>query len=154
MEGVAIMLWNASVFIHAPIETVWSFFDGDEEHLKKIMPGIVSNTPIMETPDKVGSQYLQRYKEGKRVMEYVFTVTAYENTPTHKKLGFHFTIAKAFDVHGSHAFKALNGGTQYDYKVKTMGLKWWAKLLMMVMRNRRAVDDHMSRVKRVVESAS
>ena len=68
--GFIMKQWTKEIEIDAPIEQVWKFFDGSLENMQKIMPQVVDNTPIKITDEMVGSVYLQKYKEGKRVMEY------------------------------------------------------------------------------------
>lgn len=66
--------WESEIVVDCAIDKVWYILDGNEEHLKILDPNIVKNEVINETDERIGSTYLQEYKEGKRVMEYVVTV--------------------------------------------------------------------------------
>ncbi len=65
--------WSKEIEVHAPIEQVWSLFDGTLANMQKIMPQVVDHQPVKVTDGVVGSVYRQTYKEGKRIMEYDVT---------------------------------------------------------------------------------
>ena len=77
--------WSKEIEIDAPIERVWKLFNGSLEDMQKIMPQVVDNQPITITDDKVGSIYLQKYKEGKKVMEYNVETLEYLDSEDEKK---------------------------------------------------------------------
>ena len=93
--------WSKEIEIDAPIERVWKFFNGSLEEMQKIMPQVVENKPITITEDMVGSVYLQKYKEGKRVMEYNVETLAYLDTSNEKKVKIGFTLAKNVRNYGT-----------------------------------------------------
>ena len=59
--------------------------------MQKIMPQVVSNEPVTITEEMIGSLYLQKYKEGKRVMEYEVETLDYLDSPSEKKMKVGFT---------------------------------------------------------------
>lgn len=77
--------WTSEVEINAPIEKVWQLFDGSLENMQKIIPKVVGNKPVTITEEKVGSVYLQKYKEGKRVMEYEVETLEYSDCADEKR---------------------------------------------------------------------
>ena len=86
--------WTSEVEIDAPIEKVWSLFDGSLENMQKIMPQVVENKPKTITDNKVGSVYVQKYREGKRVMEYEVETIEYVDTAEEKKMKAGFTLSQ------------------------------------------------------------
>ena len=77
--------WTKEIKIDAPIEQVWKYFDGSLENMQKIMPQVVGNEPVKIVDGMVGSIYLQKYKEGKRVMEYDVETLEYIDSIERKK---------------------------------------------------------------------
>jgi len=100
--------WTKEIEIDVPIEQVWSFFNGSLENMQKIMPQVVENKPITITEGMVGSVYLQKYKEGKRVMEYQVETLEFHDSPNEKKLKVGFTLANMFDITARYELVKLN----------------------------------------------
>src|SRR6185437_5067873 len=90
--------WTKDIEINASIEQVWKFFDGSFENMQKIMPQVVDHKPVKVTDEMVGSIYSQKYKEGKRVMEYEVETLEYVNSPNEKILKVGFQLANMFDI--------------------------------------------------------
>ena len=90
--------WTKEIEIDAPIEHVWGYLNGSTENMQKIMPQVVSNEPVTVTEDKIGSIYLQKYKEGKRVMEYEVETLDYLDTTSEKKMKVGFTLGGMFEI--------------------------------------------------------
>ena len=90
--------WSKEIEINAPIDDVWMLFNGSLEEMQKIMPQVIENKPKTITDDMVGSIYLQKYKEGKRVMEYEVETLEYKNAPNEKMMKAGFTLSNMFEI--------------------------------------------------------
>src|SRR5690554_1314548 len=108
--------WSKEIEIDAPIEKVWDLLNGSLENMQKVMPGVIENTPIKVTDDMVGSVYLQKYKEGKRVMEYHVETLEYIDLPSQKKLKVGFVLANTFEITAQYELNKLdNQKTFFTY---------------------------------------
>lgn len=144
--------WTKEIEIDAPIEQVWKYLDGSLENMQKIMPQVVSNEPISITEEVVGSVYLQKYREGKRVMEYEVKTLEYIDSPNEKKMKVGFTLANMFDITARYQLIKLNEEqTKLIYTATNDPLKWFVKLFLMFA-NDKVVVEFVERVKRVAES--
>lgn len=144
--------WTKEIEIDAPIEHVWKYLDGSLENMQKIMPQVVSNEPISITEEVVGSVYLQKYREGKRVMEYEVKTLEYIDSPNEKKMKVGFTLANMFDITARYQLIKLNEEqTKLIYTATNDPLKWFVKLFLMFA-NDKVVVEFVERVKRVAES--
>lgn len=144
--------WSKDIEIDAPIEQVWKFFNGSLEEMQKIMPQVVENKPITITEDMVGSVYLQKYKEGKRVMEYNVETLAYLDTPNEKKVKIGFTLANMFEITAQYELiKLEEDKTHLNYTTTNRPLKWYVKLLLLFS-TEKVVTQFVERVKEVAES--
>jgi len=146
--------WTREVEINAPIEKVWQLFDGSLENMQKIMPKVVGNKPVTITDDMVGSIYLQKYQEGKRVMEYEVETLEYGNSSDVKKMKVSFTLANMFDITaGYQLVKMDESRTSFTYTTTNRPLKWFVKLFL-IFGNDKVVVEFVQRVKRVAETES
>lgn len=144
--------WTKEIEIDAPIEHVWKYLDGSLENMQKIMPQVVSNEPISITEEVVGSVYLHKYREGKRVMEYEVKTLEYIDSPNEKKMKVGFTLANMFDITARYQLIKLNEEqTKLIYTATNDPLKWFVKLFLMFA-NDKVVVEFVERVKRVAES--
>ena len=144
--------WSKEIEIDAPIERVWKFFNGSLEEMQKIMPQVVENKPITITEDMVGSVYLQKYKEGKRVMEYNVETLAYLDTSNEKKVKIGFTLAKMFEITAQYELVKLDDHkTYFKYTTTNRPLKWFLKLFLLFS-TEKVVTRFVDRVKKVAES--
>lgn len=144
--------WTKEIEIDAPIEQVWKFFDGPLENMQKIMPQVVENKPITIVDGMVGSVYLQKYKEGKRVMEYQVETLEYSDSPNEKKLKVGFTLANMFDITARYELVKLNDQkTSLKYTATNRPLKWFVKLFLLFSTDK-VVVEFLQRVKKVAES--
>lgn len=151
-EVFIIKQWSTEIEINAPIEQVWKLFDGPLENMQKIMPQVVENTPITIKDGMVGSVYLQKYKEGKRVMEYQVETLEYNNSPNEKKLKVGFTLANMFDITACYKLVKLNDHkTTLKYTTTNRPLKWFMKLFLLFSTDK-VVVEFVQRVKKVAES--
>lgn len=144
--------WTSKVEMNAPIEKVWQLFDGSLENMQKIMPKVVGNKPITITDEMVGSIYLQKYQEGKRVMEYEVETLEYGNSSDEKKMKVGFTLANMFDITASYQLVKMDESrTLFTYTTTNRPLKWFVKLFLL-FGNDKVVVEFVQRVKRVAES--
>ncbi len=143
--------WTKEVVIDAPIERVWKYSDGSLENMQKIMPQVVSNEPVTITEGMVGSIYLQKYKEGKRVMEYEVETLDYLDSPNEKKMKVGFTLGGMFEITAGYELVKLDDDqTRFIYTTSNRPLKWFVKLFLLFA-NDKVVVDFVERVKRVAE---
>ena len=144
--------WTNETEIDAPIEKVWKFFDGSLENMQKIMPQVVENKPKTITDEMVGSVYLQKYKEGKRVMEYEVETLEYVDSSDEKKMKVGFTLANMFDITARYELVRLNENkTSFKYTATNRPLKWFVKLFLLFASDK-VVVEFVQRVKKVAES--
>jgi hypothetical protein len=144
--------WSNEVEINAPIEQIWKLFNGSVEEMQKIMPQVVENKPIQITEEKVGSIYLQKYKEGKRVMEYEVKTLEYQDSPKEKTVKIGFTIAKRFEITARYELvKVEDQKTFFKYTSTNRPLKWFVKLFLLFASDK-VVVEFVQRVKKVAET--
>ncbi|MCS1351917.1 SRPBCC family protein [Mechercharimyces sp. CAU 1602] len=144
--------WTEEIKINAPITQVWTLFDGSIENMQKIMPQVVDNQPKSITPDIEGSTYLQKYREGKRVMEYEVEILSWKEKEEYKKMKVGFTIAKMFSITAEYElFRLDDQHTRFRYTATNKPLTWLARLFLLFA-NKRVVVQFVERVKNVAES--
>lgn len=144
--------WTSEVEIDAPIEKIWSLFDGSLENMQKIMPQVVENKPKTITDNKVGSVYVQKYREGKRVMEYEVETIEYVDTSEEKKMKAGFTLANMFDITARYELVKLSESkTSFKYTATNRPLKWYVKLFLLFASDK-VVVEFVQRVKKIAES--
>jgi carbon monoxide dehydrogenase subunit G len=144
--------WTREIEINAPIEVVWSLFNGSLEDMQKIMPQVMENKLIKETPDKIGSIHLQVYKEGKRKQQYEVKTLDYLDTPEKKKLKIGFNLANMFDITADYEITKLDENkTLFKYTATNTPLKWFVKLILKLA-NDKIVVQFTERVKEVAEA--
>lgn len=144
--------WTSEVEINAPIEKVWTLFDGSVENMQKIMPKVVGNEPVTITDEMVGSIYLQKYQEGKRVMEYEVETLEYGNSPDVKKMKVGFTLANMFEITARYELVKMDESrTSFTYTTTNRPLKWFVKLFLL-FGNDKVVVEFVQRVKKVAET--
>ena len=143
--------WTKKIEIDAPIEQVWKYLDGSVENMQKIMPQVVSNEPVTITEDKIGSIYLQKYKEGKRVMEYEVETLDYLDTPSEKKMKVGFTLGGMFEITAGYKLSQIDDEkTRFIYSTTNQPLKWFMKLFLLFA-SEKTVVEFVERVKRIAE---
>ncbi|WP_339249325.1 SRPBCC family protein [Sporosarcina sp. FSL W8-0480] len=144
--------WTKEIEIETPIEQVWKLLNGSLEDMQKIMPQVVSNEPVTITEGMVGSIYLQKYKEGKRVMEYEVETLDYFDSPNEKKLKVGFTLGGMFEITaGYDLIKIDDEKTKFIYTTTNRPLKWFVKIFLLFS-NDKIVVDFVQRVKKVAEN--
>ncbi|MFD2443091.1 SRPBCC family protein [Bacillus sp. CGMCC 1.16607] len=146
--------WSREIEINASIEVVWSLFNGSLEEMQKIMPQVIENKLIKETPDKIGSIYLQVYQEGKRTQQYEVKTLDYLDTEDKKKLKIGFNLANMFDITADYELIKLDEyKTLFKYTATNNPLKWFVKLAVKLA-NDKIVIQFTERVKEVAEEKS
>ncbi|WP_087972066.1 SRPBCC family protein [Oceanobacillus rekensis] len=144
--------WTRDIEINAPIEQVWSYFNGSLEEMQKIMPQVVDQQPVKITDEIVGSVYRQKYKEGKRVEEYDVETLEYLNEPDYKKMKVGFTLANIFEITAFYELKKINENKTYlNYTTTNRPLKWFMKIFL-IFASDKVVVQFLERVKHVAEA--
>ncbi|WP_342431758.1 SRPBCC family protein [Neobacillus sp. FSL H8-0543] len=144
--------WSKEIEIDSPIENVWELFDGSLEKMQKIMPQVVSNTPVKVTEEGVGTIYRQQYKEGKRIEEYDVKTLEYVDTPDYKKMKVGFTLANMFEITAFYEVKKINEQkTLFSYTTTNRPLKAFLKLFLLFGSDK-VVVKFVNRVKEIAES--
>jgi len=143
--------WTKEIDIDAPIEKIWSLFDGTLENTQKIMPQVVSQTPVKVTEEKVGSIYRQQYKEGKRIEEYDVETLVYLDTPDHKKMKVGFNLANYFEITAGYELTKINDHqSRFKYTTTNKPLKAIFKLFLWFASDK-VVVKFVEKVKEVAE---
>jgi hypothetical protein len=143
--------WTKEIEIDAPIEKIWSLFDGSLENMQKIMPQVVGNTPVKVTEEGVGTIYRQQYKEGKRIEEYDVETLEYLNTPEFKKMKVGFTLANIFEITAGYELnKITDHKTRFKYTTTNKPLKTIFKLFLWFASDKTVVK-FLERVKELAE---
>ncbi|HEY4553623.1 MAG TPA: SRPBCC family protein [Bacillaceae bacterium] len=144
--------WSKEIVIEAPIERVWELLDGSLENMQSIMPQVVENKPVKVTEERVGSIYLQKYKEGKRIQEYEVQTLEYKDTPGQKRMKAGFVLANLFDITATYELaKITEDRTMFRYTTTNKPLKWYLKPFLMFAGDK-VVVQFLDRVKQVAES--
>ncbi|MFP7299283.1 SRPBCC family protein [Neobacillus niacini] len=143
--------WTKEIEIDAPIEVIWALFDGTLENMQKIMPQVVENTPVKVTEEGIGSIYRQKYKEGKRIMEYDVETLEYQDTPEFKKMKVGFNLANYFEITAGYELTKLNDHqTHFKYTTSNKPLKTIFKLFLWFAGDKTVVK-FVEKVKEVAE---
>ena len=90
--------WSSEIEIDAPIDKVWALFDGSLKDMQKIMPQVIANDPIEQKEEGVGSIHLQKFQEGKQVMEYMVETLEYVDNQNEKKKNENFVEENLNDI--------------------------------------------------------
>jgi hypothetical protein len=144
--------WTKEIEIDAPIEQIWDLFDGSLEKMQKMMPQVISHTPIKVTEEGVGSIYRQQYKEGKRIEEYDVETLEYLDTSDKKKLKIGFNLANWFEITADYEITKINEHkTLFKYTATNEPLKAIFKLFLFFA-NDKVVVKFVERVKSIAEA--
>ena len=143
---------SKTVEIIAPIDEIWKLFSGNLEDMQKIMPQVIEHKPVKITEEGVGTIYLQKYKEGKRIEEYEVKTLEYENDPDVKKLRVGFTLANMFEITALYELKRLSDHkSSFTYTVINNPLKWFVKPFLWFASDKMVVG-FLERVKKIAEN--
>lgn len=144
--------WTRDIEINTPIDKVWGLVDGSVESMQKIMPNVIDHKPIQLTDEKIGSIYRQKYKEGKRIVEYDVETLDYLDTPDNKRLKVGFTLGGMFEITASYNIVKIDENkTSFTYTVTNRPLKWFVKLFILFASDK-VVIEFLERVKSVAEA--
>ncbi|WP_058305957.1 SRPBCC family protein [Gracilibacillus massiliensis] len=144
--------WTKTIEIHAPIEQIWSYFNGSLENMQKMMPQVVDHEPIKLTENGVGSIYRQKYQEGKRIEEYEVETIRYIDEDQKKELMIQFKLANMFDITAHYMLEKVdNETTRFTYATINNPLKWYVKPFLLFASDK-VVVKFLDRVKHVAES--
>ncbi|KUP07721.1 hypothetical protein Q75_04255 [Bacillus coahuilensis p1.1.43] len=140
--------WKEEVVIKQHIEKVWELFS--EENKQRIMPKVESSKLVHEEPGMVGSKYVEKYREGKRVETYIVEVKGYEDLPHFKYKRISFVLAHAFEVDLSFQLEKISENeTRFIYAGSNKGLNFVGKALMKLggqKNNLKVVYEFLERV--------
>jgi len=146
--------WTITKEISVSIDKVWDVIDGSEENLKKLDPKIISQETLIETEERVGSKYLQKYKEGKKVMEYEVFVTDYNETDYEKMFAIAFNLAGWFDIAVRYELEKVDENkTIIKYTTTNKPLKFLAKVMMKFMPGGdKMLEKHIQKIEELAKS--
>ena len=146
--------WTITKEISVSIDKVWDVIDGSEENLKKLDPKIISQETLIETEERVGSIYLQKYKEGKKVMEYEVFVTDYNETDYEKMFAIAFNLAGWFDIAVRYELEKVDENkTIIKYTTTNKPLKFLAKVMMKFMPGGdKMLENHIQKIEELAKS--
>jgi len=146
--------WTITKEISVSIDKVWDVIDGSEENLKKLDPKIISQETLIETEERVGSKYLQKYKEGKKVMEYEVFVTDYNETDYEKMFAIAFNLAGWFDIAVRYELEKVDENkTLIKYTTTNKPLKFLAKVMMKFMPGGdKMLEKHIQKIEELAKS--
>ena len=97
------MKTSKTTLIDAPAATVFLWLE-DDDRLKKWVPNIVEDEPLLETPEKVGSKFRQVFLENGREMEMIGEITEFSEN---ERLRVYIT-GKMFDLDVDYILKPLS----------------------------------------------
>ena len=142
-----------SIEIDAPRKTVFDFL-ADEKNIRKIVPNLVDEGMIEETPDKVGSTFWHVYEEKGRKMKMTGTVTEHDE-PTRmavKMSGPIFRLEVRYDLEELGPDKTrLSQWSKATFRhvFKLMGLLFGKK---MEAEGKQVQEENFARMKATIES--
>ena len=96
-------------------DQLWPWIE-EPDRQKQWMHGVISNEPTSETVNEVGSTFLMKIKEGKRITEYNGTLTTFDRP---RKLGVKLVGScgkgPPMEMQVDYALTDLGGRTRLDY---------------------------------------
>lgn len=97
------MKTSKTTVIDAPVATVFLWLE-DNDRLKKWVPNIIEDEPLIETPEKVGSKFRQVFLENGREMEMIGEITEFSEN---ERLRVYIT-GKMFDLDVDYILKPFS----------------------------------------------
>jgi len=146
--------WTITKEVNVSIDKVWDVIDGSEENLKNLDPKIISQETLIVTEERVGSKYLQKYKEGKKVMEYEVVVTDYNETDYEKMFAIGFNLGGWFDIAVRYELEKIDENkTIIKYTTTNKPLKFLAKVMMKFMPGGdNMLEKHIKKIEELAKS--
>lgn len=145
------MKYTVEIEIDRPVETVVELFD-DPDNLRHWMEGLESFEPLSGTPGEPGAKSRLKFKNGKREIEMIETITTknlpHEFSGTYEAKGV-FNIVK-------NRFVALPGNRTKYISEQEFQLKGFMRLLGFLMPGafKKQSMKYLEAFKRFVESSS
>jgi uncharacterized protein YndB with AHSA1/START domain len=114
-----------------PAEHLWTFLEEPQKQ-KLWMKGLQENVPTSAGPQGVGSTFLMKIKEGRKVAEYQGEVTAYDR-PRHLAVSLAGgPLPKGAKMLVDYRLSPVNGQTKLDYacQLQAERLGFFLRLLL------------------------
>jgi carbon monoxide dehydrogenase subunit G len=135
-------------------DQLWPYLE-DPQRQKQWMKGLLENTATSEGPQRVGSTFRMRIKEGGKVAEYDGQITGYEKN---RYLGIRMwggALPKEAAMNVDYRLADLNGRTRLDYVCRMEGAKfgWFMRMLMPLFAffGKMQLKSFMRKLKSLVE---
>lgn len=143
------MRHERTVEINAQTERVFDLID-DPEKAKLWMDGLQETVITESTPNRVGSKFRQKIREGGRAVEYSGEVTAYE---PQRRLAVRIA-GKGFGVDVDYRLTPIDAGTRLDFTCDVTMTNWFTRLMgkLAAGMNRRIMDKQMAKLKAIAET--
>lgn len=124
------MTYQVSNNFDLNIEDAFAKFN-DDQLMLKLDDKVIKNEAILKTDEVIGSQYLQEYKEGRKVKSYIVKINKYENQSDCKLVGMKFDIDNKIFIELEYQFKYISENqTLVTYICTTTSSHFLMKLLM------------------------
>jgi len=125
------MKTSTTTIMDAPAATIFLWLE-DNERLRKWVPNLVEDEPLLDTPENVGSRFRQVFLENGKKMEMIGEITAYVENERLRVM----IIGDMFELDVDYILKALSESqtevTQHS-QIKFNGLfKLFAPLMFLM----------------------
>lgn len=122
------MKTSMTTIIDAPANIVFLWLE-DNERLKQWIPNLVSDEPIIETPDKIGSTFRQVFLENGKEMEMIGEITEYHQDQRMRV----FMTGKMFVLDVDYFLNASSHSQTKVTQDTNISLKGFAKIMSPIM---------------------
>lgn len=147
------MKTSMTTIIDAPANIVFLWLE-DNERLKRWVPNLIEDDPIIETPEKVGSTFRQTFQERGKEMKMTGEITAYTENERMRV----FMTGEMFNLDVDYILKALSPEqteVTQDTEIKMKGAaKLFAPLMLLMSKlsqNNPQAEAH-ARLKEMAEA--
>ena len=143
------MRQERTVEISAPVERVFDLID-DPEKAKLWMDGLQETVITESPPNRVGTKFRQKIKEGGRTVEYSGEVTAYE---PQRRLAVRIA-GTGFGVDVDYRLTPVGAGTRLEFTCDMTMSNWFFRIMAKLAAgmNHRIIDKQMAKLKAVAET--
>ena len=114
--------------IDAPAANVFIWLE-DTDKMKQWLPNLVEDTPLTETPDKIGSRFKQVYHERGKDMEMIGEITAYKENERMRA----YITADMFDLDVDYHLKPLGEAQTELTQYTKISFKGFIKIMSPLM---------------------